>query len=153
MSKQFLTVTLEIPFSKVEALSNFVTNQLSAANNVEITKVQTEQTQVEEEKPAPAAKKAKAKKETAPVKQEVVEEETQAEETTTDDDDFMSDEETEEKTQAPTIDDVRANVKSFAGKHGKDKTLKLLAKFKVTSVVDLKQKDYQTVIDLVKQHL
>lgn len=53
----------------------------------------------------------------------------------------------------PTLDDVRKVVKDFATKHGKEKALKLLGKFKVTSIPDIKKGDYAKVIELAKKHL
>jgi hypothetical protein len=44
-------------------------------------------------------------------------------------------------------------VKDFATKHGKEKALKLLGKFKVTSIPDIKKADYAKVIELAKKHL
>ena len=62
-------------------------------------------------------------------------------------------EDTEEEDEGPTLEDVRKVVKNFATKHGKDKALKLLSKFKVTSIPDIKKADYAKVIELAKKHL
>lgn len=61
-------------------------------------------------------------------------------------------EEAEEENNEPTVDDVRKAVKAFATKHGKEKTLKLLGKFKVTSIPDLKKSEYTKVIELAQKH-
>jgi hypothetical protein len=58
-----------------------------------------------------------------------------------------------EEDAGPTLDDVRKVVKDFATKHGKEKALKLLGKFKVTSIPDIKKQDYAKVIELAKKHL
>lgn len=90
---------------------------------------------------------AKTKSKSAPV----VEAEEDMNEVAQDDND-MFDEEVEED-QGPTLDDVRKVVKDFATKHGKEKALKLLGKFKVTSIPDIKKADYAKVIELAKKHL
>jgi hypothetical protein len=90
-------------------------------------------------------KEEKTKGKKAPAKEEVVEE---AEA----DDDMFGDDTAEEDT-GPTLDDVRKVVKDFATKHGKEKALKLLGKFKVTSIPDIKKADYAKVIELAKKHL
>lgn len=56
-------------------------------------------------------------------------------------------------SEEPTLDDVRKVVKDFATKHGKEKALKLLSKFNVTSIPDIKKADYAKVIELAKKHL
>lgn len=101
----------------------------------------------------PSKKEAAApKRETKKaVKEEVVEEEIATEETASDDDDMFGDE--AEEDAGPTLDDVRKVVKDFATKHGKEKALKLLGKFKVTSIPDIKKQDYAKVIELAKKHL
>lgn len=66
-------------------------------------------------------------------------------------DDMFGDE--AEADEGPTLDDVRKVVKDFATKHGKEKALKLLGKFKVTSIPDIKKGDYAKVIELAKKHL
>jgi hypothetical protein len=83
-------------------------------------------------------------------KEKVEAEETQAVETEEGDD--MFGDETEEDA-GPTIEDVRKVVKDFATKHGKDRALKLLGKFKVSSIPDLKKGDWTKVIELAKKHL
>lgn len=82
----------------------------------------------------------------SPPKEEVVEE--AAEES----DDLFGDDAAEED-EGPTLEDVRKVVKDFATKHGKEKALKLLGKFKVTSIPDIKKADYAKVIELAKKHL
>jgi hypothetical protein len=91
-------------------------------------------------------KEEKTKGKKAPAKEEV------AEEVASDDDDMFGDDAAEEDT-GPTLDDVRKVVKDFATKHGKEKALKLLGKFKVTSIPDIKKADYAKVIELAKKHL
>lgn len=106
--------------------------------------------------PAPAkgkGKKAAAKKEADPIEKALDEahEEAAAEEDAADDLDLdMGD---DEAADEPTLEDVRKVVKDFATKHGKDKALKLLSKFKVTSIPDIKKADYAKVIELAKKHL
>lgn len=51
-----------------------------------------------------------------------------------------------------TIEDVRKAVKDFATKHGKEKALKLLSKFKATAIPDIKKGDWSKVIELCKKH-
>lgn len=104
----------------------------------------------EEPKEIVAKTKAKATKtkEKAP---EVVEE-TEAEESVSEESDDMFGDEAE-ADQGPTLEDVRKVVKDFATKHGKEKALKLLGKFKVTSIPDIKKADYAKVIELAKKHL
>ena len=92
-----------------------------------------------------AAKTKSKSKPVAPV--EEVETEVEAAE----EDDMFGDE--AEEDQGPTLDDVRKVVKDFATKHGKEKALKLLGKFKVTSIPDIKKTDYAKVIELAKKHL
>lgn len=87
----------------------------------------------------------KGKGKSAPAKEEV------AEEAPAEEDDMFGDE--AEESNEPTLDDVRKVVKDFATKHGKEKALKLLGKFKVTSIPDIKQADYAKVIELAKKHL
>ena len=65
----------------------------------------------------------------------------------------MFGDEADEALNEPTLDDVRKVVKAFATKHGKEKALKLLEKFKVTSIPDLKKKDYAACIDLANKHM
>lgn len=67
------------------------------------------------------------------------------------DDDLFSDDEPAD--EGPTLEDVRKVVKDFATKHGKEKALKLLGKFKVTAINDIKKADYGKVIELAKNHL
>lgn len=85
----------------------------------------------------------KAEKKTEAVVAEVVAEEN---------DDLFGDDEAE-KSDEPTTEDVRKVVKDFATKHGKEKALKLLGKFKVTNIPDLKKADYSKIIELAKKHL
>jgi hypothetical protein len=112
--------------------------------------------ELKETKTAP--KKESPKKETKKaVKEEVVEEDDSvhgggpANDHQSDDDDMFGDE--AEEDAGPTLDDVRKVVKDFATKHGKEKALKLLGKFKVTSIPDIKKQDYAKVIELAKKHL
>jgi hypothetical protein len=67
-------------------------------------------------------------------------------------DDLFGDDAAAEDAE-PTLDEVRKIVKDFATKHGKEKALKLLGKFKVTAINDLKKADYSKVIELAKKHL
>lgn len=104
---------------------------------------------------APAeTKKGKGKAKAAPAP-EVEDEglgetETEAAAETSDDDLFGDEEPADE---GPTLEDVRKVVKDFATKHGKEKALKLLGKFKVTAINDIKKADYGKVIELAKKHL
>lgn len=81
----------------------------------------------------------------APAKEEV------AEEVEVEEDDMFGDD--AEESNEPTLEDVRKVVKDFATKHGKEKALKLLGKFKVTSIPDIKKADYAKVIELAKKYL
>lgn len=103
----------------------------------------TEEETVVETKTA-AKTKSKSKPVAAPV--EEVETEVEAEE-----DDMFGDD--AEVDQGPTLEDVRKVVKDFATKHGKEKCLKMLSKFGVTSIPDIKKQDYPKVIALAKKHL
>jgi hypothetical protein len=67
--------------------------------------------------------------------------------------DDMFGDEGEAEINEPTLDDVRKAIKDFATKHGKEKALKLLGKFKVTSIPDIKKQDYAKVIELAKKYL
>ncbi len=67
------------------------------------------------------------------------------------DDDLFGDDEPAD--EGPTLEDVRKVVKDFATKHGKEKALNLLGKFKVTAINDIKKSDYGKVIELAKKHL
>jgi hypothetical protein len=105
-----------------------------------------------------AAKETKAPKGGKKAKEEMEEVESPYKETkadladATDDlDDMFGDEKVEDT--GPTLEDVRKIVKDFATKHGKEKALKLLGKFKVTSIPDIKKTDYAAVIELAKKHL
>lgn len=103
---------------------------------------------------AAPVKKAEKKTESKPkakAKPEPVQEEVEAEETEEADDMFGDD--AAEEDQGPTLEDVRKVVKDFATKHGKEKALKLLGKFKVTAIPDIKKSDYAKVIELAKKHL
>lgn len=97
-------------------------------------------------------KKTSAKTEVKKGKAKAEPEETEELEAADDADelDLESDEESEPEL---TVDDVRKTVKTFALKHGKDKALKLLQKFKTTSISDLKKTDYSKVIELAQKHL
>lgn len=108
-----------------------------------------EVTEVAEEKVVETKTKAAPKTKSKPV--EVVEAEVQADIESEIEDDMFGDE--AESDQGPTLDDVRKVVKDFATKHGKEKALKLLGKFKVTSIPDIKKTDYAKVIELAKKHL
>jgi len=96
-----------------------------------------------------ASKKGVAKKETPKVV-----EANEQESTDIDMDDLFSEEAAEdEKPLEPTIDDVRGVVKKFAAKHGKDKTLLLLKKFKVESLPELKKAQYSKFIEVTSKHI
>jgi hypothetical protein len=97
--------------------------------------------------PVNATKKTKGK---AKAKPEVEPEETEEVSETSEDDDMFGDD--EEADNTPTLEDVRKAVKNFATKHGKEKTLKLLGKWKVTAINDLKKADYGKVIELAQKH-
>jgi hypothetical protein len=88
------------------------------------------------------------KKSTSTKKKAVAEVETQEE--VVENDDMFGD---ESLSDEPTVEDVRKIVKTFSAKHGKDKALKLLGKFKVTAIPDLKKSDYQPLIDFANKHL
>lgn len=105
-----------------------------------------------------AAPAGKGKGKAAPVEEETEEVEspfkdTPAEETEGDDDDLFGDDAADAAPAEPTIDDIRKVVKDFCAKHGKEKGLKLLGKFKAASIPDVKKGDYQKLIDLAKKHL
>ena len=108
--------------------------------------------------PTSAPEKKAEKKTEAPAKKgkkvepevEAEVEETEAEQAEEADDMFG---EEAEEDQGPTLEEVRKVVKDFATKHGKEKALKLLGKFKVTAIPDIKKTDYAKVIELAKKHL
>lgn len=74
-------------------------------------------------------------------------------ETEPEEEDDMFADDTPPEEDGPTLDEVRKVVKDFATKHGKEKALKLLGKFKVTSIPDIKKADWPKVIELAKKHL
>jgi len=104
---------------------------------------EAEETTTATKKAATTAKKGATKK--------VEAEEVEAEEVESNDDDMFGD--GAELDNEPTVEDVRKVVKQFSNKHGKDKAMKLLGKFKVTAIPDLKKADYQKVIDLSNKHM
>lgn len=121
---------------------------------VEAEQVEQADTTVEapvKKKSAKETTKAATTKKAAKV-EEPEADETEAEAATEDMDDMFGGEEAEED-QGPTLEDVRKVVKDFATKHGKEKALKLLSKFKVTSIPDIKKADYSKVIELAKKHM
>lgn len=65
--------------------------------------------------------------------------------------DFL-DEEVQDAVKEPDVADVRKAMKDFANKHGKEKTLKFLGKFKATAIPELNKKDYAKVIELAQKH-
>ena len=109
---------------------------------------------VEPKKEKAAAPKAEAKaepkKEKATPKAEAKDE---AAEDASSDDDLFGDESLDEEIKAPTIDDVREIAKRFMAKNGKEKTLKLLQKFKVESIAKIDAKDFKAFIDLASRYL
>jgi hypothetical protein len=148
MSKELLTLAAAISTAaqQLQASCDEVMNRLSSADKT-TTKSKTKPADDEMEdvkSPYKEEKKTKTK-----AKEEVVEPETEPEAA---DDDMFGDDPTEEDA-GPTLDDVRKVVKDFATKHGKEKALKLLGKFKVTSIPDIKKADYAKVIELAKKHL
>lgn len=68
------------------------------------------------------------------------------------DDDLFGDDSDSTEIGA-TLDDVRKTLKEFAAKHGKDKALKILSKFKVQAIPDIKEVDYAKVIELCQKHM
>lgn len=111
---------------------------LAELDGKKVSAKETEETEVEVEtttKKKPATKK----KAVAEVVEDVEE-----------NDDMFGD---ESSSDEPTIEDVRKIVKSFSAKHGKDKAMKLLGKYKVTAIPDLKKSDYQPLIDFASKHL
>lgn len=68
-------------------------------------------------------------------------------------DDDLFGEDTAAAPAKTTIEDVRKVVKDFAAKHGKAKALKVLEKFGVTSIPDIKPKDFDACIALCKKHM
>lgn len=123
---------------------------------VEAKAVQADTTTEQEYPAIETPVKKKAAKETTKVattKKAAKVEEVEAEEETDDTDDMFADEIGGEEDQGPTLEDVRKVVKDFATKHGKEKALKLLGKFKVTAIPDIKKTDYSKVIELAKKHM
>jgi hypothetical protein len=122
-----------------------------AQREVELFKgLLTEITTVETAAAPAVAEEATTTKKTAAKKAAPKVEATPEVETTSDDDLFGTDEETKEVEI--TLADVRQAVKNFATKHGKEKTLKFLAKWKVTAIPDLKKTDYAQVVELAQKH-
>lgn len=102
----------------------------------------------------PAKGKGKAKAAPAPEADDALETahaDAEADAASEGDDDLFGDDEPAD--EGPTLEDVRKVVKDFATKHGKEKALKLLGKFKVTAINDIKKADYGKVIELAKKHL
>jgi hypothetical protein len=80
---------------------------------------------------------------------EETEEEEEAEES---EDETEEEEEAEEEEEtAHEIDDVIAAFQGYAKKHSREKAAKVLAKFKVKSVRDLKAKQYAEVMAILKK--
>jgi len=100
-----------------------------------------------------AAAKAKAAKEAAA---KAAEEAASAEETTATEDDDLGldlDADLASEPKKTTLADVREVVKKFAAKHGKANTLKMLAKFGATAIPEIKEKDFDKVIEICNKHL
>lgn len=148
MSKELLTLAAAISTAaqQLQASCDEVMNRLSSSDKTTTkSKAKPADDEMEDVKsPYKEEKKTKTK-----AKEEVVEPETEPEAA---DDDMFGDDPAEEDA-GPTLDDVRKVVKDFATKHGKEKALKLLGKFKVTSIPDIKKADYAKVIELAKKHL
>ena len=151
---------LKVQKSAAEAVVKIVDQEIARLEKAGATSEETNETTIGkgkgktapadddqmEEVESPYAGKGKGGKgKSAPVEEET------AEETSSDDDDMFGDD--AEENNEPTLDDVRKVVKDFATKHGKEKALKLLGKFKVTSIPDIKKQDYAKVIELAKKHL
>lgn len=95
-----------------------------------------------------AGKKAKPAEEDAEEFSLDESDDAEAEEMTEEGEDDAPAEEDEEPETS--IDDVREAMKKYAAKNGREKAVKLLAKFKVKSINDLKSKDYDAVIKATK---
>lgn len=104
-----------------------------------------------EKKSKPAKNQAKmTEPEAAPEVKEETKPEPQAEEPTPENlDDMLG----EGQSDEPTIDDVRRVIKAFGMKHGKEKALKLLGKFKATSVQEIKKADYGKFVELGSKYI
>lgn len=136
----------KIAQSELENLEKGMKSEASEETTTKATKGKKSAPADEMEEVESPYKEEPKKGKKAPAKEEVVEEEVEAEE-----DDMFGDD--EQESNEPTLEDIRKVVKDFATKHGKEKTLKLLGKFKVTSIPDLKKADYAKVIELAKKHL
>lgn len=136
--KKMLTARLYLAKMEFEIINQ-------AIKNLDKEGEMSEKSDEAEETPAPVKTKATTKKAAAPVK---VEESDESEES---EDDLDLD--GEDETPAITLEAVRKTVKTFALKHGKDKAVKLLQKFKATSMSDIKTNDYAKVIELAEKHM
>lgn len=134
--RKYLMSKIDCAQREIE-INQMLVKQLDAETEVGTTaetKIQKVEPEVETKKVKKAEKKTEA----------VVAE--------TESDDLFGDGEAE-KSDEPTTEDVRKVVKDFATKHGKEKALKLLGKFKVTNIPDLKKADYSKIIELAKKHM
>lgn len=134
-ARLFAELIEEIDGGKVEQVTGKKKGKAPATEEME--EVESPFNEVEE-----APKKGKKVK-AAPVEEPVAEEP---------EEDMFADE-AEAQDESPTLDEVRKVVKDFATKHGKEKALKLLGKFKVTAIPDIKKADYAKVIELAKKYL
>ena len=124
-----------------------------AQREIEINQMLVKQLDGETEVGTTADSKVEVKAETkAEPKTKKAEKKSEAVVAETESDDLFGDDEAE-KSDEPTTEDVRKVVKDFATKHGKEKALELLGKFKVTNIPDLKKADYSKIIELAKKHM
>lgn len=109
-----------------------------------LEKLQSAQVETSEVPAKPAAKPAKKA-----AKPEPVVEETEETEESSGLDEMFNDEAEPEVT----VDDVRKVIKAFGAKHGKEKVLNALKKFKAQAISDIKKADYPKVIELLSKYI
>lgn len=101
---------------------------------------------------APAEKPAKAKKTTKPAEESFdLASDDAADDAEADDLTEEEEEETEEEETGPGLEEVQAALAKHAKKHDRASAMKILAKYKVKTVKDLKAKDYAAVISAAKK--
>jgi len=153
-SKEFLA-GLTAQLDRAEKLLGNVAAATSAAQP-EAAPAETKAAQPEAAPAETKAAKGKGKAKAAPAPEvddalETAHADAEADAASEGDDDLFGDDEPAD--EGPTLEDVRKVVKDFATKHGKEKALNLLGKFKVTAINDIKKSDYGKVIELAKKHL
>ena len=147
-----MKVTLHLEGSRQEVLSQIAEFKLVLETSLETQKPASAKA---EKAPAPAKKKA-------PKQEEETFDDNESEDVETSDEDMDAEEPDESEDEEPVEDenddvelthkDVLTAFKNYAAKgaNNRAKALKILAKYKVEAVKDLKQKDFKAVIAQLK---